>query len=59
MFGHFWMDLSIDVRFSHLLAVTELKASLFTENSPKRTSLHGLETHLKPTKVLGGLSKVY
>ena len=63
MFDHFGMDVSIGVRFSHLLAVTELKPSLFTENSgkfPQRAqNLHKLETHFKPTNVLGGFSKVY
>lgn len=57
MFDHFGMDMSIGVRYSHLLAVTELKPSLFTENSgkfPQRAqNLHKLETHLKPISVLG------
>lgn len=56
------MDLSTGVRFSCLLPVTELKLSLFTENSVKiphrGQSLHRLATHLKPTKVFDGLSKV-
>lgn len=58
MFVHFGMDVSIGVRYSHLLAVTEVKPSLFTENSgkfPQRAQkLHKLETHLKPMNVLGG-----
>lgn len=35
MVDHFGMDMSIGVRFSYLSAVTELKPSLFTENSGK------------------------